>query len=266
MKRWLLSSLLLLVAGTAAAQDLASIFEPLHGTFVLYDRNAGRYTRYAEARAAERFSPKSTFKIANSLIGLETGVIRDANHVFVYDRERNPPQESWNTEPFLHWPHDQTLRSAIRYSVFWYYQELARRVGMTRMKKWVTRLGYGNAAVGDTVDRFWVDGSLRISANEQVEFLRKFHAGKLPVSPRTTKIVKEILLLEETPQWRLSGKTGGGSIRDGVLIGWFVGYVETRDNVYFFATHIEGESYAAIRDPRVAATKEALRRLGVLAE
>ncbi|HEX8153928.1 MAG TPA: penicillin-binding transpeptidase domain-containing protein, partial [Thermoanaerobaculia bacterium] len=247
-----------------AAQDLASIFEPLHGTFVLYDRNANRYTRYDDARAAERFSPKSTFKIANSLIGLETGVIRDADFVIAYDPVKTPPQPSWTSEPFLHWPHDQTLRSAIRYSVFWYYQELARRVGKPRMKQWIARLGYGNRNTGATIDRFWVDGSLRISANEQVEFLKAFVAGKLPVSPRSTKIVKDILLLEATPQWRLSGKTGGGSISEHAAIGWFVGYVETRDNVYFFATNVEGADYAAIRDTRIEATKRALRLLGVL--
>ncbi|HEY0156929.1 MAG TPA: penicillin-binding transpeptidase domain-containing protein [Thermoanaerobaculia bacterium] len=264
MRLWLLPSMLCFAAASAAAQDLASIFKPLHGTFVLYDRTTDRYTRYDEARAAERFSPKSTFKIANSLIGLETGVIRDVNHVIEYDRVKNPPQPTWNAEPFIHWPHDQTLRSAFRYSVLWYYQELARRAGLPAMKQWVTRLGYGNRTVSNSVDSFWLDGSLKISANEQVEFLKALHAGKLPVSPRTASTVKEILLYEETPQWRLSGKTGGGSIREGVLIGWFVGYVETRGNVYFFATNIEGDSYAAIREPRIEATKEALRRLGVL--
>jgi beta-lactamase class D len=255
---------LLCGATSVYAQDLASIFKPLHGAFVLYDAKSGRYTRYDEARCAQRFSPKSTFKIANSLIGLETGVIRDAKHVFAYDPVKTPPQPNWNTEPFIHWPHDQTLRTAFRYSVFWYYQELARQVGRTRMQKWLNRLEYGNHTMGAAVDTFWVDGALQISANEEVEFLKRLHGGKLPVSARTTKIVKDILFIETIGGARLSGKTGGGSIADGVVIGWFVGYVETPDNVWFFATNIEGNSYAAIRDMRIEATKQALRLLGVL--
>lgn len=262
--RHTLCCIVLLAAASVEAQDLAAIFKPLNGAFVLYDAGSGRYTRYDEARCAERFSPKSTFKIANSLIGLETGVIRDASHVFAYDPVKTPPQPNWNTEPFLHWPHDQTLRSAFRYSVFWYYQELARRVGRARMRRWLKRLDYGNRTMGDEVDRFWVDGSLKISADEQVEFLKAFHSGRLPVSPRASRIVKDILLLEETPRYRLSGKTGGGSIREGVLIGWFVGYVETERNLWIFATNIEGGSYAAIRDARIDATRQALRLLGVL--
>lgn len=114
------------------------------------------------------------------------------------------------------------------------------------------------------IDNFWIDGSLRISANEQVAFLKAFYNGQLPVSKRTTEIVKDILELEKTPTYRLSAKTGGGSISEGVYIGWFVGYVETKDNTYFFATNIEGANFAEIRDKRVELTKQILMALGVL--
>ena len=106
---------------------------------------------------------------------------------------------------------------------------------------------------------------LKISADEQVEFLKAFYSGgRLPVSKRSTEIVKDILMLEKTPAYTLSAKTGGGPIDEGVNIGWFVGYLETGGNVYFFATNIEGQSYVEIREKRIELTKQILRTLGYL--
>lgn len=263
----LLISLLAVVTMQATpirGQDLSPFFKNTIGAFVLYDSKNDDYVRYNESRCRQRFSPKSTFKIPNSLIGLEARVIRDAEFVIPWNPQRYPPQDNWNQEPFVHWAQDQTLRSAIRYSVVWYYRELALRVGQQKMKRYLTRFNYGNKAMSGHIDNFWIDGSLRISANEQVAFLKAFYNGQLPVSKRNTEIVKDILELEKTPTYRLSAKTGGGSISEGVYIGWFVGYVETKDNTYFFATNIEGANFAEIRDKRVELTKQILMALGVL--
>jgi beta-lactamase class D len=179
-------------------------------------------------------------------------------------------QSNWTEAPFVHWKQDHTLRSAIKYSVVWYYRELAKRVGQERMKKYVSDFGYGNQDISGGInspnlfEAFWLNSSLRISADEQIEFLKKFYAGKLPVAERSTNIVKDILVLEKTDQYTLSGKTGGGALPKGKSLGWFVGYVETKGNVYFFATNIEGANYAAIRDRRIELTKQILRELGHL--
>jgi beta-lactamase class D len=257
---------LLLSYGVVAshAQDLNGFFKGIKGAFVVYDLNNDRYVRYNPKRCGQRFSPKSTFKIPNSLIGLDTGVIRDAEFVIPWDREKYPPQADWNQEPFVHWGNDQTLRSAIKYSVVWYYRELALRVGSRQMKKYVTAFDYGNRDVDGRVDNFWLNNVLKISADEQVEFLKRFYTGRLPVSKRSTEIVKDILVLEKTPTYQLSAKTGGGPIDEGVVIGWFVGYLESNGNVYFFATNIEGSSFAEIRDKRIALTKQILKALGYL--
>lgn len=246
------------------AQDLGPFFKNTVGAFVLYDSKHDQYIRYNEARCRQRFSPKSTFKIPNSLIGLETGVIRDAEFVIPWNRQKYPPQDNWNQEPFAHWAQDHTLRSAIKYSVVWYYRELALRVGQQRMKQYVARFNYGNKAVSGRIDNFWLDGSLKISANEQIDFLKAFYRGQLPVSSRATEIVKDILELERTPTYKLSAKTGGGSISEGLYIGWFVGYVETKEDVYFFATNIEGTNFEEIRDKRIELTKKVLVGLGIL--
>lgn len=261
-------SLLLVVSCgviAAQAQDLSGFFKGIKGAFVVYDMKNDRYIRYNEQRCRERFSPKSTFKIPNSLIGLETGVIRDADFMIQWNREKYPPQANWNQEPFVHWGKDHTLRSAIKYSVLWYYRELALRVGSPRMKKYVTAFDYGNEDVSGRVDNFWLNNDvLKISADEQVEFLKAFYTGRLPVSKRSTEIVKDILVYEQAPTYKLSAKTGGGPIAEGIYIGWFVGYLESNENVYFFATNIEAASYVEIRDKRIVLTKQILKSLGYL--
>ncbi len=260
------SLLLVFSCGVVAtqAQDLSRFFQGSNGAFVVYDRNNDRYVRYNEQRCRQRFSPKSTFKIPNSLIGLETEVIPDAEFVIKWNREKYPPQASWNQEPFIHWGKDHTLRSALKYSVLWYYRELALRVGSSRMKKYVTRFNYGNEDVSGRVDNFWLNNVLQISADEHVEFLKAFYTERLSVSKRSTEIVKDILVLEHTQAYKLSAKTGGGPIDEGVFIGWFVGYLEAGGNVYFFATNIEGASFVEIRDKRIKLTKDILRALGYL--
>jgi beta-lactamase class D len=242
------------------AQDLSKFFKNTTGAFVLYDLKNDHYLRHNPARCNQRLPPHSTFKIPNSLIGLETGVIADADFVIPWDRQKYPPETAMIEE----WNRDHTLRSAIKYSVVWYYRELARRVGEARMKKMVASLNYGNQDISGGIDHFWLNSSLKISANEQVEFLKRFYQGKLPVSERSTKIVKDILVLEKTPEYTLSAKTGGGPRGSGRYLGWFVGYLETKGNVYFFATNIDGDSFASIREPRIRITRQILTELGYL--
>lgn len=252
------------------AQDLSRFFRDTDGAFVLYDLKQDRYLRHNEVRCRQRFSPYSTFKIPNSLIGLETKVLTDAEHRMRWEPKKFPEASGWTEPPFVHWKQDQTLRSALKYSVIWYYREVARRIGEQRMKQYVTSFGYGNQDVSGGLNSpqlfqaFWLNSSLQISADEQIEFLKKFYTGKLPVSKGTTDVVKDILVLEKTPHYTLSGKTGGGSLPNGKSLGWFVGYVEAQDNVYFFATNLEGANYAAIRDRRIEVTKQILAELGCL--
>jgi beta-lactamase class D len=251
-------------AAAAPQPELASYFKPFPaGAFVLYDLKRNRYLRHDEARCRERFSPFSTFKIPNSLIGLDTGIIPDAEFVIKWDAKKYPAH-SQDTLPFSTWWQDQTLRTAMKRSVVWYYRELALRVGERRMKEYVQRLRYGNEDASGPLNNFWLNSTLKVSADEQVEFLKRFYKEELPVSKRSTQIVKEIITLEETPDYKLSGKTGGGPLGEGRFLGWFVGYVETKENTYFFATEIEGPTYLSVRDERIALTKRILGGLGHL--
>jgi beta-lactamase class D len=255
-----LSLLLSSLALPGEAVDLAPAFEGQGGAFVLKALHGERVDRFNEKRCAERASPFSTFKIPNALIGLETGVLQDADTRIPWDSAKYP--RSTLPDP-SHWARDQTLRSAVRYSVVWYFREMALRVGDAAMKKYVQNFHYGNEDISGGLDRFWLGSSLMISPDEQVSFLERFYQGLLPVSARSVAIVKDIITLERTPQYTLSGKTGGGKQGE-TYLGWFVGYLETKGDVYFFATQLDGATFASIESARLAVTKRLLSRLGLL--
>jgi beta-lactamase class D len=244
-------------------RDFGRFFEGLQGTFVLLDAATGRTIRHDPERAGARFLPASTYKIPNTLIALETGVASGPAFFLAWDSTASPRASWW---PAV-WAGDHTLATALRYSAVWYYQELARRIGPERMQAYVDGFAYGNRDISGGIDQFWLTGGLRISADEQVAFLRRFYFGELGVSERTTRVVRELLVLEETPEYRLSGKTGWAVLGEPSEpeIGWLVGYLERGGDVYFFAMNIDirrNEDAAA----RLAITRAILRHLGLMPE
>jgi beta-lactamase class D len=238
--------------------DLSAAFGGIAGAFAVLDPKAGRLLVHNPERARTRFTPASTFKIPNTLIALESGVASGPDFRLQWDSTVAPRQPWWPAE----WARDHTLRSALRASAVWYYQEIARRVGSARMQQYVDRFDYGNRDISGGIDQFWLDGELRISPMEQVDFLRRFHAGELGVSDRATRIVKDVLVLEATPTYRLSGKTGWAGIGDSG-VGWLVGYLERGDDVYFFATNIPIRRNQDAAE-RLPITKASLRELGLM--
>lgn len=246
--------------GEEKLPNFTQYFQGIDGAFVLYDAKLDKYYRYNEKRCDERLTPCSTFKIPNALIALETGIVPDANFVLKWDSLKTPRQNLLNSN----WARDHDLRSAMRFSVVWYFQEIARRVGAKNYKKYLKRIEYGNQNIAGGVDNFWLASSLKISANEQVAFLKKFYYGQSGFSSRATAIVKSIIVLEQTAQYKFSGKTGAGPRADGKMLGWLVGYVEANDNVYFYALNIDGENYQSIAEKRLALAKVLLKEAKVL--
>ena len=214
--------------------DLITGTEPIDGAFVLLDGQTGQLRYYQRERARRRYLPASTFKIPNTLIALETGVASGPDFPLPWDSSAAPTTRAA-------WARDQTLATAFRNSVYWYYQELARRVGEGRMRDWLARLDYGNQDMGG-LDNFWLRGDLRISPEEQVRFLRRLHDGDLPVSARSRAIVRELMLLEDAGAYRLYGKTGSSDVTPTRENGWLVGFVEVGDGVHYYALNMEGET------------------------
>lgn len=248
--------------------DLDSLYAPFTGSFVLFDLNQGNsYLLYNDSISSTRYSPCSTFKITNSLIALESGIARDENYMIAYDSLKIPRKPWWDTkEPFNHWGQDQTMRSAIRYSVVWYYQELARRIGEDKMTTFLNKINYGNNDISSGLDNFWLCGSLTISAEEQVEFLKKLYNKKLSgFSDRSQEIVKEIMLYESTEKYKLYGKTGGGDCWEDKLIGLYVGFLETDSNTYVFAMNMLVKEFNDFdNNKRIEFTKDILKHLRII--
>ncbi|MCX5732814.1 MAG: class D beta-lactamase [candidate division NC10 bacterium] len=238
-----------------AEADLAQAFRAakVEGIFLLYEPEANVYRGHNLMRADVPFVPASTFKILNSLIALDAGVIRDEAEVIKWDGvQRSIP--AWNA--------DQDMRNAMKNSTVWFYQELARRIGRERMQHYVNLAHYGNMDIGGRIDSFWLDGALRITPRQQIDLLVRLQRNALPFSERAQAIVRDILVLETGRDYVLRGKTGW-SDSFSPQVGWFVGYLEKAGHPFFFATNIDivkPEDVSA----RVAVTRTSLRSLGLL--
>lgn len=241
------------VSQTEISQLFENHFEDLgvEGSVLIYDQNKGQTYQHNPERNATPFFPASTFKILNSLIALETGVIENEVEVFTWDGiERAIPV----------WNRDLNMRTAISISAVWFYQVLARRIGHERMQQWASAAGYGNQTIGEPedIDTFWLEGDLRISPQEQVDFLQRLYRNELPFSDEAIALVKDIIIVEQTPRYTLRAKSGLVS-----QIGWYVGYLEQDDNVYFFATNIDAFDESDYK-ARAQLTRLSLETLGLL--
>lgn len=236
--------------------DLAKLFvdKKIEGTIVISELNGSNVYLYNELRANRPFVPASTFKIPNTLIALEAGVVSE-KEVIKWDG-KDKGVEAWNC--------NQTLDTAFRSSCVWFYQELARRIGTDRYKAYLDKISYGNAKPGPELTTFWLEGDLKISAVEQVGFLKKLYREDLPFSSSTYKILKRIMIVEQTPAYTIRAKSGWAA-RVNPQQGWYVGYVETRGQVWFFATNLEirKKGDEALRKE---ITMEALKAKGIVVD
>lgn len=243
--------------------------------FMLRDNNHEAIHYYNKERCITRFTPASTFKIFNSLVALETAVAPDERLVIKYD-------SSLTMDMQPEWRKDMDMREAMEVSCVWYYQEIARRIGSARMQHYIDTVKYGNMNISGAIDMFWLNDTLKISADEQAGFVKRLYFAELPLSERSQRIVKNIMLREETPNYKLYYKTGTGQ-KDGKYIYWVTGFVERIEHVkepkgsmnktdirqypYFFSQNFEMPESDTSRnwaDTRIAITKEILKQYGAL--
>lgn len=260
MKRWLAGALLCTCAlahGAEWKEDarLERLFgdQHVHATFIVHDLAADTYTVHDRRRAETRYIPASTFKIANSLIGLATGAVASVDEVLPYGGKPTRRPE---------WAHDMSLRDAIRVSNVPVYQGLARRIGLARMREGLRRLDYGNMDPGTVVDTFWLEGPLTISALEQTRFLDKLVQDRLPLPQPAMEAVRAILRQEGGAE--LYAKTGWGVRPDtDADIGWWVGWVIKDGKAHTFALNLDIPDDAT-GARRVPLGRAALQALGLL--
>ena len=200
------------------------------GSVLIYDFKKETYYSNDFDWATIGFLPASTFKIPNSIIALELGVVKNDSTLFTWNGEKRD---------YKVWEQDLVLKQAFHYSCVPCYQEIARAVGVNKMKTLLEKLQFGNMKFdASTIDNFWLEGNSKINQFQQIDFLKRLYKSKLPISKRTEVIMKKMMLVNEKENYKLRGKTGL-SVRSNKRNGWFVGYLEKNKNVYFFATNIE---------------------------
>lgn len=212
--------------------DLSSYFNNIDGCFVLYDLKNDKYDIYNKENSISRLSPNSTYKIYSALFALESNVIQPEN-----------TELNWNgvNYPFEQWNANHDLKSAMQNSVNWYFKELDQKTGLSNLKNYFKRINYGNYNLSSGIDNYWLElNSLKISPVEQVKSLKALYLNKYMFNEDNIKAVKNSLLIERKNEISIYGKTGSALINNKWVNGWFVGFIETNDNVYFFSSNVKG--------------------------
>ncbi len=229
----------------------------LNGAILVYDPIENLYYSNNFEYTQQGSLPASTFKIVNSIIGLEIGAIT-LSDTFKYDGEKRRMKI---------WEKDFDLHGAYHASCVPCYQELARKIGVKNMQRYVTKFDYGNMAIdSSSIDQFWLTGDSKISQQEQINFLKRLKNDSLPITSGTRTSILNIMLLDQNKDYSLRGKTGW-SIRDGNNVGWFVGWIERGDKTYYVATKVEPQedfdmdTFARIR---LQVSLEALRAMNFI--
>jgi len=248
--------LISLVSFTAFGKDvdLESVFSkyPVEGTIVVEKSDGSEKYVFNSERAETRLAVASTFKIPNTLIAVEENIVSSETSVFPWDG---------TVYDFQSWNHDQTLESAFKVSCVWCYQEIAKKVGVEKYRTYINAMSYGQLPDIFDITQFWLDGTLRLSAYEQIKFLKQLYRQSLPFSVKSYNVLKKVMLVEETENYSMYAKSGWAR-RVKKPVGWYVGYVVTKNGTWFFATNL------AIKDPeylnlRKEITINALKHIGV---
>jgi beta-lactamase class D len=250
---------LVLCSGAFAAStpqerpDWSTVFSnaDAKGTIVVVDARLKNEVSFVHdlKRASQRYTPASTFKIPHSLFALDAGILRDEFQVIAWDGIARW-RESWNA--------DQDLRSSMRNSTLWVYEQFANQIGDKREADYMRKIEYGNAVTAGGKP-FWVDGDLAISANEQIAFLRRLYRNELPFRIEHQRLVKDVMINQAGEDWILRAKTGWSG-----KIGWWIGWVEWPTGPVFFALNIDTPNRLADVEKRQAITREILRSIDAL--
>lgn len=227
------------------------------GCFAMMDNGTGEFTVYNLSRYRDSsYLPASTFKIVNSLIGLQTGKIVNDSMVIKWDGIKRP-FESWNK--------DLSMYEAFRASAVPYYQEVARRIGKDTMQFWLDSLSYGSKKITSAIDTFWLNNSLKITPDEQLGLVKRLYFDQLPFFKTYQETVKRAMLFENNANYRLAYKTGWGFWNEETKrhLGWVVGWVEENRHPYFFVLNIESpQRDFDMPGVRMKMLKDILTRLG----
>ena len=238
---------------------LDSIFGENEGTFVLYDIQSDHYLIYNPDRAKQKFAVHSTSKIFWSIIGLEENLIANETDIVKWDSIKYPRKDFWPTG----FAQDQTIVSALRYSVNWYYFELLQLMTPEMIEKYLNSLDYQKGFDVEQIHYFGLTFNIRKSALEQIDFLKVLYENKYGLSQKTLNIVKEGMTFEKGDNYTLYAKTGTGPIQNDNRLGWLIGYIEKDSKIYFFAFNVENSDEILVGKLRTDYSMRILRALNL---
>lgn len=235
----------------------------VQGCFGIMDNASGKFTIYNLERFRDSsYLPASTFKIVNSLIGLQTGKITSDSMVIKWDSVVR-----WKKD----WNKDLTMYEAFRVSSVPYYQEVARRIGKDTLQYWLDSLKYGartdtsKVVIRGAVDTCWLNNTLKVTPDEQLGLVKRLYFDQLPFFKSYQEMVKRAMLFENNTNYRLGYKTGWGWLENGNALGWVVGWVEENNHPYFFALNIESpDKNIDLVKVRMKMLRDILSKLGFL--
>ncbi len=236
--------------------SIKKYFDEQHveGCFTMMDNTSGEITVYNMAMDTTRVLPASTFKIVNSLIGLQTGKILNDTMTIKWDGVKRPV-EAWNK--------DMGMTEAFKVSNVPYYQEVARRIGPDTMKLWIDSMHYGNRNISGPIDSFWLNNRLKVSPDEQLGLLKRLFFDQLPFRKGVQESVRQAMLQEDNTAYKLSYKTGWGYDEGNRSVGWLAGWIEENKHVYFFVTLVRTPNRELDLVPvRLKITKNILTQYG----
>ncbi|WP_026764889.1 penicillin-binding transpeptidase domain-containing protein [Sediminibacterium salmoneum] len=209
------------------------------GSFALFNNGTGDFAIYNLNRYKDSaYSPAGTYNIVHSLIALETGVVSDENMTIQLDSA-------------------VSMETAFKQSVDPYFQEVAKRIGKDTLQFWLDSLAYGNHQIGKSIDSFWLNNTLKLTADEQLGLVKKLFFNQLPFQKRTHEIVKKMMLQESNANYQLSYKDGLTPLENGKQLAWVAGWIEENKHPYFFVLNLEGPSNSQM----TGISKDLLRKI-----
>ena len=236
--------------------DLKQYFDSrnVEGCFTMLNNSDGEITVYNMSMDTTRYTPASTFKILNSLIALETGIVTDNKMIIKWDSIVRPNPD---------WNKDMNITEAFKVSSVPFFQEVARRIGHDTMKHWVDSISYGNKNIEGKIDSFWLNNKLKISPDEQLGLLKRLYFDQLPFRKSVQFSVREMMVQEDNSLYKLSYKTGWGKDESNNSIGWLTGWIEENRHVYFFVTLLKSKDpNIDMKKIRLDITKDILQHYG----
>ncbi|MEO4254925.1 beta-lactam sensor/signal transducer BlaR1 [Staphylococcus aureus] len=232
--------------------DESKNFGSNSGSFVMYSMKKDKYYIYNEKESRKRYSPDSTYKIYLALFGLDRHIISDKNSRMLWNH---------NHYPFDSWNKDQDLNTAIQNSVNWYFERISNKISKNYTYDQLKQLNYGNKNLG-SYKAYWLEDSLKISNLEQVIVLKNMMEQNNHFSKNEKKQLSSSLLIRKNENYALYGKTGTGIVNGKYNNGWFVGYVITNHDKYYFSTHLSDEKASGENAKLI--NEKILKEMGVL--